>query len=51
MLLNNFFKSLVTMLNVAEASSEARAIAKMEITIARLQQTKPVRLFGTGNLE
>lgn len=51
MLLNNFFKSLVTMLNVAEASSEARAIAKMEITIARLQQAKPVRLFSTGYLE
>ncbi|MDK1684126.1 hypothetical protein [Acinetobacter terrestris] len=51
MLLNNFFKSLVTMLNVAEASSEARAIAKMEITIARLKQAKPVRLFGKGDLE
>ncbi|NNG99891.1 hypothetical protein [Acinetobacter sp. ANC 5414] len=51
MLLNNFFKSLATMLNVAEASSEAQAIAKMEITIARLQQAKPVRLLHTDYLE
>ena len=51
MLLNKFFKSLQTMLNNAETSSEAKAIVKMEITIARLQQTKPVRLFGTGDLE
>ena len=39
------------MLNNAVTSSEAKAIVKMEITIARLQQTKPVRLFGTGDLE
>ena len=39
------------MLSNAETSSEAEAIVKMEITIARLPQAKPVRLFGTGYLE
>lgn len=39
------------MLNNAETSSEVKAIVKMEITIARLQQAKPVRLFDTGDLE
>ncbi|WP_268916195.1 hypothetical protein [Acinetobacter terrestris] len=43
--------SFSTMLNNAETSSEAKAIMKMEITIAHLQQAKPVRLFGTGYLE
>ena len=30
---------------------EVKAIVKIEITIARLQQAKPVRLFGAGYLE
>ncbi len=51
MLLNKIFKSLKTRVNVAETSSETQAIAKMEITIARLQQAKPVRLLRTDYLE
>ena len=51
MLLNKFFMSLSPMLSNVETSSEVKAIVKMEITIARLQQAKPVRLFGTGYLE
>ena len=51
MLLNKFFMSLSPMLSNVETSSEAEAIVKMEITIARLPQAKPVRLFGTGYLE
>ena len=39
------------MLSNAETSSEAKAIMKMEITIAHLKEVKPVRLFGTGYLE
>lgn len=51
MLLNKFFMSLSTMLNNAVTSSEAKAIVKMEITIAHLKEAKPVRLFGAGYLE
>lgn len=51
MLLNNFFKSLTTMLKIADPSSEAQAIAKMDIAITRLQQAKPVRLLCTDYLE
>ncbi|WP_171255425.1 hypothetical protein [Acinetobacter sp. SFB] len=51
MLLSKLFKSLSTMLNVNETSSDARAIAKMDITIARLQQAKPAGLLQTDYLE
>lgn len=51
MLLNNFFKSFKTILNIAETSSEAQAIANMDIAIARLQQAKSVRLLSTDYLE
>ena len=51
MVLNNFFKSFKTILNIAETSSEAQAIANMDIAIARLQQAKSVRLLSTDYLE
>ena len=51
MLLNNFFKSFKTILNIAETSSEAQAVANMDIAIARLQQAKSVRLLSTDYLE
>jgi hypothetical protein len=51
MLLNNFFKSFKTILNSADTSSEAQAIANMDIAIARLQQAKSVRLLSTDYLE
>ncbi|WP_213073406.1 hypothetical protein [Acinetobacter sp. ANC 4779] len=51
MLLSKIFKSLSTMLNVNETSSDVQAIAKMDVTIARLQQAKPVGLLQSDYLE
>ena len=51
MLLNIFFKSFKTILNSADTSAEAQAIANMDIAIARLQQAKSVRLLSTDYLE
>ena len=51
MLLNKILKSFLMMPDGNKSSHITEAMAKMEITIARLQQTKRVALLRTDYLE